>query len=101
FPSGVDVPISNPNGGAQVRWRHDGKELFYIAPDAQLMAASIQTDSHGIRPGVPARLFPTHGYGSPESFGQTYVVSPDGQRFLMITQQGAVSTSSITLILNW
>lgn len=30
------------NGGAQVRWRPDGKEVLYIAPDGRLMAAPIR-----------------------------------------------------------
>src|SRR5213083_2964398 len=34
-------------GGAQVRWRHDGKELFYIALDGRLMAVPIRLASDG------------------------------------------------------
>ncbi len=33
------------NGGAQVRWRRDGKELFYIGLDNRLMAVPIRLDS--------------------------------------------------------
>src|SRR5262249_16234927 len=42
FPGpGASLPVSK-NGGAQVRWRRDGKELFYIAPDDRLMAVAIR-----------------------------------------------------------
>ena len=38
FPGpGRKWPIS-PAGGAQVRWSHDGRELFYIAADRRLMS---------------------------------------------------------------
>ena len=41
FPGpGRKVRIS-VEGGTQVRWRHNGKELFYIAPDERLMAVAI------------------------------------------------------------
>ena len=30
----------SPDGGTQPRWRRDGKELFYLAPDRKLMAVS-------------------------------------------------------------
>ncbi len=41
FPGpGAKVRIST-NGGAQMRWRRDGKELFYIALDGRLMAVPI------------------------------------------------------------
>jgi Tol biopolymer transport system component len=31
-------------GGSQPRWRGDGKELFYLAPDRKLMAVEIRTE---------------------------------------------------------
>jgi len=31
------------NGGTQPRWRGDGKELFFVAPDGTMMASSIDT----------------------------------------------------------
>ena len=38
FPGpGAQSPMST-NGGVQVRWRSDGKELFYVALDGRLMA---------------------------------------------------------------
>src|SRR5262245_53086343 len=30
-------------GGIAPRWRYDGKELYYIGPEGQMMAASITT----------------------------------------------------------
>ena len=30
-------------GGSQPRWRGDGKELFYVAPDRKLMATEVKS----------------------------------------------------------
>ena len=91
------------NGGAQVRWRPDGDELFYIALDGRLMAAPFQLSSDGqaVEPGTPVSLFGTRipGGALQGGFRQQYVVSPDGQRFLINSLVPV--TSPITLILNW
>jgi len=102
FPKGHREPIST-DGGAQVRWRSDGKELFYIALDGRLMAVPITFGPAGrtIEAGVPAPLFTTRVGGAIQSvFQQQYVVSPDGQRFLMSTVT-ETHTPAITVILNW
>src|SRR5262245_15783068 len=48
----------SPNGGAQVRWRADGKELFYLTLDGEMMSVPIQSDLAGetMKPGTPVRL---------------------------------------------
>src|SRR5262249_31302262 len=46
-------------GGFQPTWRADGRELYYIAADGQLMAVPITTAA-GFAAGVPAPLFNTH-----------------------------------------
>ena len=77
------------NGGAQVRWRRDGKELFYIALDDRLMAVPIRLASNG----QTRRTRLTQSRCSPRAWAarcktinrQQYMVSPDGQRFLMNT----------------
>jgi serine/threonine protein kinase len=103
FPGpGAMIPVST-TGGAQARWRPDGKELFYINLDGRLMAVSIRIAASGdVEPGVPVPLFATHIGGAVlGSLRQNYMVSPDGQRFLMNTRVGVGSTSPITLIMNW
>src|SRR5262249_7740645 len=47
------------NGGLQPRWRNDGKEIFYIAPDNTLMSVHIQISSGGqsLEAGAPVALF--------------------------------------------
>jgi dipeptidyl aminopeptidase/acylaminoacyl peptidase len=91
-------------GGAQVRWRRDGKELFYIGLDQRLMALPIRVDAknQSIEPGAPVPLFVTHIGGAVQQTAplQQYDVSADGQQFLLntITEQNA---PPITMLVNW
>jgi hypothetical protein len=104
FPGpGGKRPIS-ANGGAQVRWRRDGRELFYVAMDGRLMAVAIRFAAGGqdVEVGTPTPLFVTHVGGAVRGLDrQQYVVSPDGQRFLMSVVPEDPHPSPIEVILNW
>ena len=91
-------PVS-VNGGSQVRWNNNGKELFYLSSDERLMAVPITTTANGqtIEAGKPVALFQTHIVET-GVLGQEYVVSRDGNRFLILSTQEAVAP--ITVILN-
>jgi Tol biopolymer transport system component len=94
-------------GGLQPRWRRDGKEneLFYIAPDGQLMATllTVARDAQVIEAGTPTALFATHLAGGtvPRTNGHQYAVGPDGQRFLINVETQEGSPAPITVLLNW
>jgi serine/threonine protein kinase len=97
FPSpGRRIQISN-HGGAQARWRADGKELFYVTMDKKLMAVAIDT-SHG-EPvaGVPHVLFQTRII-APRIVLFQYAVSPDGKRFL-INSMPSVGAAPLTVLM--
>lgn len=102
FARGGDRERISPNGGVQVRWRADGRELFYLTLDGELMAVpmTIGADGRSLRPGTPVRLFRAP-VGAVQGISlHAYVVSADGQRFLvdaLLEQQPA----PISLILNW
>jgi Tol biopolymer transport system component len=102
FPDGGEpIPIST-NGGAQVRWSGDGRELFYLALDGRLTAVRLSFPSGGGPPeaGTPASLFAPVVSSMRDVARHHYVVSPEGQRFLFDTlvEEGA---SPIVLLLNW
>ena len=88
--------------GIQARWRADGNELFYIAPDGKLMAASIKVNGAAIEPGAPMALFQTRiwGGGTNATQGPQYDVASDG-RFLVNVATEDASAAPITLLLNW
>jgi Tol biopolymer transport system component len=91
-------------GGRQARWRRDGKELFYVAPDGRLMAVPLaaRADGKTLDAGVPAPLFRTRlATGANVVAGRPeYAVAPDG-RFLMNTVVEDTAASPITVIVNW
>jgi len=84
--------------GAQPRWSHDGKELFYIGLDSWLTAVPTRNVAGAIEIGSPTRLFDPHLYGVRTSYVHQYLVSKDGQ-FLVNKEQ--LFSDPITLILNW
>jgi hypothetical protein len=103
FPNSKSRPVQvSKGGGAQVRWRRDGRELFYIALDGSLMAVPIRfaPDGHSAEPDTPVRLFATNVGGAVTAFPQ-YVVSADGGRFLMNTVVDNGVPSPLQLILHW
>jgi Tol biopolymer transport system component len=98
FPgAGGRVQISN-HGGAQARWRADGKELYYITLDKKLMAVSIDASNGTLKAGVPHALFQTRII-APRIVLFQYAVSADGKRFL-INSLPANGTAPITVLVN-
>ena len=96
FP-GPGGPIRVSSGsGAQPNWAHDGRHLFYIAPDRKLMM--VDFDPRAKSAGAPHVLFQTRIIG-PNFVATQYAVSPDG-RFL-INSFPANSSSPLTLITDW
>ena len=92
------------SGGSFARWRADGKELFYIALDGRLMAVPIglAPNRQSLESGVPVPLFLTNIGGAIQgAYKQQYVVSGDGQRFLMNSVVTQATPSPVTVILNW
>jgi Tol biopolymer transport system component len=105
FPGPGGQALVSTNGGAQPRWRSDGKEIFYIGLDSRLMAVPISVAANGqtLEPGQPTALFTTRiAFGPlPGARRQQYAVSSDGQRFLVTTLPQDAAPPPITLILNW
>jgi len=86
------------NGAWLVRWRGDGRELFYLGLDNMLHAVAVQGP---LEFGEPKPLFRVPGppqYGTTRDF--QFDVSPDGQRFIMPTT-GSVPPPPFTVIENW
>jgi hypothetical protein len=101
FPGPGSKHQISTGGGTQVRWRPDGRELFYVSPDGRLMSVPIRLspDGKSADPGAPVPLFVARNAVAPGLYRQSYSVSPDGQRFLMLTVEQ--TASPIAVILNW
>jgi Tol biopolymer transport system component len=106
FPGpGPKLHIST-QGGAQMRWRRDGKEMFYLALDGRMMAVQMRSTHGGARleASEPEPLFTARvGEIVPLQSGYllSYVVSPDGQRFLMNEIVEEPAAMPVTVLLNW
>lgn len=85
--------------GRQPRWRRDGKELFYLAPDGKLMAIDIEATPRGLTVGPPRALFSTL-VNSTEG-RNCYVVARGGQRFLFANPVRESGLAPVTIVLNW
>lgn len=85
-------------GGNSPRWRADGGELYFMAPDSTLMAAPVTAHGSAFAAGKPQALFRTHSFFAPSK--QQYDVSRDG-RFLVVTQLEDTSAEPIHILLNW
>ena len=83
-------------GGVLPRWSANGNELFYLSPDLQLMAATV--DSHGEAFAVRkvAALFSIN----PKPVGWVYDVTPDGTRFV-VNSLGDEGRRPLTLVTDW
>jgi eukaryotic-like serine/threonine-protein kinase len=89
------VQIST-NGGTIARWAADGQELFYISPDAKMMAVSLKAGGPP-EPSAPRELFQVDVFDPDVS---PYEVARDGTGFLTVETPPHAS-EPLTLIVNW
>jgi len=100
FPTpGTKVRIST-NGGVQPRWRRDGKELFYLAPDGAIMAASVNMTASGFQFEAPVALCRPPMAPLPAIFASVFEVSADGRRFLILAPSSS-EAPGINVVANW
>lgn len=105
FPNGGQkIRISGDIGGVQPRWRRDGRELYFVAPDGSLMAVTIEETGGVLKAGTPKALFkttiePGSGIGTRASYDATR----DGSRFFVTEKKKdpAADTQPVTVIVNW
>jgi Tol biopolymer transport system component len=77
-PAGPAVQVTNLKAGAgDIAWRQDGKEMYFMTRDRDVMAVDI-TSTPTLRAGTPRLLFKIS-----DLLVQPGDVSPDGQRFVV------------------
>ncbi len=105
FPASGGKWMVSTSGGRQPRWRGDGKELFYVAPDGQLMAVEIRAGSSSkpFEATVPKALFQAFQAGVLDYTASFYFfsdVTADGRRFLINTVPKGGNESAINVVVN-
>jgi Tol biopolymer transport system component len=83
-------------GGAQPIWSRDGRQVFYMAPDSRLMAASFDPQKKMV--GAPRVVFQTR-IVAPSFVDHQFDIAPDG-RFL-INSLPSGNSSPLTLMTGW
>ena len=100
FPQHLGKWQISTAGGVDPVWGHDGKELYFLDPKNNLMSVEVNTNSSAFQAGIPKLLFQAHIMPT-YYWRSNFVVSPDGQRFLMLVPAGDSKPSPITVVVNW
>ncbi len=99
FPEGGSKRQVSVNGGAQPRWRADGKEFYYVEGE-RLMAVPVSLGP-ALTVGSPKELFASPGLAwRPDNY-LTYDVTPDGQRFVLAESVEGEHRRAIHVVQNW
>ncbi len=77
-PAGPPAQITNLKGGSGAfTWRQDGKEIYFLTRDRDVMAVDVTTTPK-VQAGTPRLLFKI-----PDPLAGNGDVSPDGERFVL------------------
>jgi Tol biopolymer transport system component len=97
---GTDRQRISDNGAFSPVWSSDGKEIFFIDRNRQMMATTVKTDGPQFEKTTPVALFKTRTIFSYGLFRE-FDVTPDRQRFLIGTLVGDSKPAAPTVIMNW
>jgi len=88
-------------GGTRPVWARSGRELFYVAPDGGLMAVRAEPRGPKWGSGSPAKVVEGPYMTRSLRDKQTYDVSIDDKRFLMVKQPANQAAPQIVVVQNW
>jgi Tol biopolymer transport system component len=105
FPGGGPRTVVSTQGGGAPVWRRDGKELFYVTPDNDLMAAAVTTDGE-FQLGAAVRLFNRPTLSGTTTSTANYDIAPDGRRFITVepadlNAQSSNASPQVGIVINW
>jgi Tol biopolymer transport system component len=81
--------------GSQPTWSADGKEIYYLSSDDQMMVVEVRESGRTIEFGAARPLF--HVTAAPVP-GWSYDVDPDGRFYILVPTDRVVP---LTLVVNW
>jgi hypothetical protein len=102
FPAGGPETRVSREGGTQPRWSPAGGELYFVHGD-RLMAVTVTT-SPSLAVSKPQPLFADPGLAMAGEPGERrYDVSPDGERFVVVTPslEPGGTPAAIRVAENW
>jgi Tol biopolymer transport system component len=96
---GLDQWQVSSEGGLVGCWRKDGRELFYITPEGQVMAVALGAGEN-LDPGEPVPLFDLRA--ASQIFASSLQdVAPDGSSFLVSTPAADQASPAFHVVMNW
>jgi hypothetical protein len=89
-------------GGVNPRWRHAGEELYYLAPDKELMVAELKEAGGSLQVASTRPLFEMFPTMFMTATGMSqYDVAQDGSRFVVDSVVTDESPTPLNLVVNW
>ena len=88
-------------GGAQPRWRADGRELFFLSGSGDVNAVAVDETAESPVVGKETPLFRVAGVPVKEPWWSRYDVSPDGNRFLVAADVSSPSVEGFAMVVGW
>jgi Tol biopolymer transport system component len=101
WPSAEQRTPVSIGGGMQPEWRRDGKELFYLSADRNIMTVPIANDAKTIAVGTPQALFSVDVAEPVAPYFNDYTVTADGQRFVVALNAKVQTPQTLTVLYNW
>ena len=86
-------------GGSEPVWANSGRELFYVNGKSEMVSAEIRPGA-AFSVGEQHVLFSTGPFARSGAF-QSYAVSPDDRRFLMVREGDASQQGELVLAEHW
>ena len=88
---------STGGGGAEPRWRDDGRQLFYISRERALMAVPVESRGEELMVGQSVRLFG----GTPGELVWHFEPAPGGQRLFVLPLNEEPEAAPLHLLTGW
>ena len=90
-------------GGAQPRWRADGKILYLSQTAGKLMSVEVTPGEKSLQSEVPKPLFDVAVVGGPTmpTPSSRWDMTRDGKNFLFNSPAGETVAAPINIVLNW
>jgi dipeptidyl aminopeptidase/acylaminoacyl peptidase len=85
-------------GGSEPCWSADGREIFYLDATQNLVTVPVSTGAT-FKAGLPETLFEAGLF--PMVTRNRFLVTDDGERFLMLSPIAGESIRPISVVLNW
>lgn len=86
------------DGGSDARWSPDGHTIYYLDGGQNMMRVNVSA-GESFEAGIPEMIFAPALRTITQH--NRYLISPDGERFLLLSSLGDKTTPPTTVVLNW